>query len=251
MLKRNSSVPLYEQLGILFKEKILSGEWANGKQLPPERELCDLYEVSRITVRQAIDMIENEGLLQRKHGIGTFVSMENKLEQQLNEIKSFQKTLIQKGVIASTRIVTCGHMLCSVQLAKVLNVDLTDQITNIKLLGYGDSYPIVFYDSFFPIHIGKEMEREASEAEKTGLAFSTLDLYRSKLLIKPTHVEQTFESITSNVQLSELLKVQEGWPIFKVTSIMYNENTPLEYREAFYRGDKYRFFIKRNFPELL
>ncbi|MGE7185496.1 GntR family transcriptional regulator [Peribacillus sp. NPDC006672] len=251
MLTRNSSIPLYEQLSLLFKEKIESGEWEPGKQLASERELCELHGVSRITVRQAIDILENKGLLKRTHGVGTFVASQSKLDQPLGELKSFHRTLIQKGIVASTKIVSYEQAMSTVQVAKVLNIDLTDKVIELQLLGYGDDHPIVFYDSIFPARIGERMLAVAKEAEENQIPFSTLDLYREKLSIKPTHLEQTFEAITADTRLSSILNVSEGWPIFQVTSIMYHDTEPLEYREAFYHGDKYRFFINRPFPDSL
>ncbi|MFS0593382.1 GntR family transcriptional regulator [Cytobacillus horneckiae] len=245
MLDRSSSIPLYEQVGRLIKEKVRTNEWKPGRQLPSERELCEIFSVSRITIRQAIKLLETDGILQRTHGVGTFVTPKNTLEQPLEEIKSFQSMLEQQGVIGSTKVIASNQILSSVQISKVLNLELTDQVTNLQLLGYGDNQPIVYYNSFFPKHIGKKMEKAAKEAQAEQRAFSTLDLYRKDFDRKPTHMEQAFESHIADKNLASLLDVKEGWPIFHITSIMYADTTPLEYREAFYKGDQYRFYIKR------
>ena len=245
MLNRHSSTPLYEQVAQLIQEKVNEETWQAGKKLPSERELCDLFAVSRITIRQAIKQLEDQGILYRTHGVGTFISRKTKLQQPLEQVNSFQQMLEQQGVIASTKILTNQQILSSVQMAKILNLQPTDYVINLQLIGYGDEQPMVYYNSYFSTSIGETIVPNAQAMETKGKPFSTLDLYPLTNTYQPTHLEQTFEAYTANKELASTMHIEEGWPIFQVTSIMYKDAYPLEYREAFYRGDQYRFFIKR------
>ncbi|MEK5063755.1 GntR family transcriptional regulator [Cytobacillus sp. FSL R5-0596] len=246
MLDRNNSVPLYEQLKNVFKRKILSGELKPKEQIPSERELVDKYQVSRITVRQAINLAEQEGLLRRVHGVGTFVEG-HKIQQELSSLNNFQSTLQQQGLIASTKLHSTQLITSDFLLSKLLAIQVTDQVMNIELIGYGDNSPIVYYNSYFPMNIGLKMKKAAEEALEKGQPFSTLDLYKinSEIGWSPTHVEQTFEAQAAVTHLSEILGVSENFSLFRVTSIVYENQTPLEYKETYYRGDKYKFFITR------
>src|SRR5699024_586858 len=89
-----SSTPLYTQLVEVLRDKIQSKELVPGGKLPSERELCEIYDVSRITVRNAISRAENEGLVERIQGMGTFVAT-TKYKQSLSEVKSFAATMIE------------------------------------------------------------------------------------------------------------------------------------------------------------
>ncbi|MFG6119919.1 GntR family transcriptional regulator [Thalassobacillus sp. B23F22_16] len=244
-IKRDRSTPLYIQLKNIIADKINAGEWAPEQQIPSERELGKDYEVSRITVRQAIDLAVNEGLLYRTHGKGTFVATPT-IKQELSKVDSFQSTLSQQGLVASTDIVKAEMTVTDLQLGTLLGVDMIDSLYNLQLVGYGDELPIVFYDSFFPIDIGKQVIEAAREEKKAGRPFTTLDLYKNIGAISPTHSKQTFESVLSDDRLAKILRLDEVTPIFKVTSIIYAEDRAIEYRTSYYKGDKYKFFITRS-----
>lgn len=244
MLIRNSSKPLYEQLKDIIEHKINSGEYKPNEQLPSERELGEMYEVSRITVRQAIALAEQEGLVSRVHGVGTFVSRP-RIKQELSTVADFQSTVTQHGLIASTKLIETNTVMSDFKLSKILDLNGLEKVLNLQLSGYGNDSPIVYYSTFFPYELGQEMKRLAMEYIENELPFSTLDLYKQIKRYKPTHVEQTFEALAATNDLAEKLKVDVNEPLLGITSILYQNQTPLEYKEGYYRGDKYRFFTTR------
>lgn len=244
MLNRNISIPLYEQLKNIIEHKINTNEFKANEQIPSERELGEMYNVSRITVRQAIDLAEKEGLVSRVHGVGTFVASP-KIRQELDTIADFQSTLSQSGLIASTELIETNVLTSDFKLSKLLNLNIMEKILNLQLIGYGDDSPIVYYNTFFPFKLGEKMKGITKKRLENKLPFSTLDLYKELTEYKPSHVEQTFEAITANDQVAQLLSVNIGFPLLRVSSIVYEGKKPLEYKETYYRGDKYRFFITR------
>lgn len=244
MLNRNLSIPLYEQLKNIIEHKINTNEYKANEQIPSERELGEMYNVSRITVRQAIALAEKEGLVSKVHGVGTFVA-KPKIRQELNAIADFQSTVAQSGLIASTQLIATNIITSDFKLSKLLNINIMEKILNLQLVGYGDDSPIVFYNTFFPFMVGEKIQKATEKWIEKKLPFSTLDLYKSHTDHAPTHVEQTFEAIIAHDQVAEILKVDPGFPLLRVTSIVYQENNPLEFKETYYRGDKYRFFVTR------
>lgn len=244
MLDRKLQIPLYEQLKNKIKEKIESGELKPNDKLPSERELGERYQVSRITVRQAIALAEREGLVLRVHGVGTFVSAP-KIKQELHTIDNFQSSVQQLGLIASTTIYKYHSFPADLHYSKLLDIPLFQQVRNLQLIGYGDSSPIVYYNTYFPDELGERIIESAKNIAEKGKPFSTLDLYEFHEDFFPTHSEQTFESIVTNEELAEILQVKAGFPVLKATSLIYQNDTPLEYKEAYYRGDKYKFSIIR------
>lgn len=246
MLDRNSSAPLYEQLKNEIQKKIQAGELKPEDQIPSERDLVEQYNVSRITVRQAINLAEQEGLVRRVHGVGTFVA-QPKIQQELSSMSDFQSTLQQQGLIASTEMYRAQTVSSDFQLSRLLEIQVMDRVINLQLIGYGDNNPVVFYNSYFPYSVGEKMKKAADMALEKGQPFSTLNLYKMdhSLEYHPTHVEQTYEAQAADALLAEILQVKEGFPLFRVTSIVYQDRIPLEYKETYYRGDKYKFFITR------
>lgn len=251
-LERNSPTPLYEQLKNIIETQIKKGNLKPYEQIPSERELCEKYGVSRITVRQAITLAEHQGLVHRTHGIGTFVNKQ-KIEQELTELNSFQTPLTQQGLIGSTKIIKSEVIQNTLQHSRLLNIGMDKKLTHLQLLGLGDDEPIVFYRSYFEHSIGTKMTKAAISSAKENIPFSTLDLYSKSLDLLPTQVEQTFEAKVSDEFLSDILHIKLGSPIFRVESLVYSGDQPIEYKEAHYCGDKYKFFVKRlydqsNFP---
>src|SRR5665647_600473 len=95
-IKRSSRVALHYQLSDIIQDKIESEYFLENDKLPSERELCNMYGVSRSTVRQAIQELENEGYIYRCQGKGTFVAPK-KYNQYLNKIYSFTEDMRQVG----------------------------------------------------------------------------------------------------------------------------------------------------------
>lgn len=250
VMRRGAGVPLYVQLERLFTEKITAGAWKEGMQLPSERELCDLFQVSRITVRHAIALAESKGLLTRVQGVGTFVAA-RKYEQTLSEVRSFEKSLAQLGLVATTAIHSAGSAVGELWITGTLRLAAAVPVCNLQLVGSGDGRPLVFYDSYFPADIGRRMVAAAQKACSEGIPFSTLELYAMAKVSQPTRIEQTLEAMVADERLSSLLKVDEGAPILQITSVVSTTETPVEYRRAFYRGDKYKFAMERSLADMV
>src|SRR3990172_1738207 len=96
VLSKKNKLPLYYQLKAIIEERIESGEWAPGAQAPSERELCEQFKISRITVRQALAELVVEGRLTRDQGRGTFVA-KPRIEQQLTQLTGFTQDMQARG----------------------------------------------------------------------------------------------------------------------------------------------------------
>lgn len=244
----NSTKSLYKQIKDRLKEQINTGEYKNGEKIPSERELCDLYKVSRITVRQAINEAVNEGLLYKVQGKGTYITDSDSfiVNQGLVKVTSFEKTFAGRGVTVETKIFNHRILQADFALSRILNLNITDQVFNLELLGLANQQPMALYNSYFQVDTGLRIHREAEKMVQQAKAFSTMDLYQKQNNFNPAYVEQSFEAIVAAPQLAETLQVKEGDPLFLVSSIIYTkENHPVEFRKAYYRADKYKFHIKR------
>ena len=103
IIHRNSPIPIYYQLKEILLKKIRTGEWVPGALIPSERELCETYGISRMTARQAISDLVNEGVCYREQGRGTFVSP-RKIQQQLQHLSGFTDDIRARGQLPGTKV---------------------------------------------------------------------------------------------------------------------------------------------------
>src|SRR5713101_906477 len=116
---RNSPLPRYYQLKEIIRERIHSGEWKPGELIPSERELSEQYKISRMTARQAITELVNEGLFYREQGKGTFVSR-HKITQQLLRLTGFTEDIRARGQRPATSVLSAQMCPASEEIAERL-----------------------------------------------------------------------------------------------------------------------------------
>src|SRR5512137_1784135 len=105
----NDYLPRYYQLANILRERIASGELEAHQSIPSERQLEEIYSVSRTTIRQAIDLLVRQGFLYREHGRGTFVSPQ-KLQKGISELTSFTEDMKQRGMRPGQKILEIGYI---------------------------------------------------------------------------------------------------------------------------------------------
>lgn len=246
MFSKTSSEPLYLQVLDEIRRRVQSGEWIQGDKVPSERQLADLLDVSRITVRHAVRLAAEEGLVEQRRGVGTFVGSRDRVEQDLSELRSFEATLAQQGYAASTHMLSLGPAIADLALAGVLQVNPATAVPNLRLLGCGDGRPVVYYDSYFSMDHGRQMLAAAQEMQEAGLPFSSLDLYRQESVTRaPETLSQTIDAVLATQDIGHHLDLEAGAPVLAIESVMSDAQGPLEFRRAYYRADRYTFAVQR------
>ena len=240
MINHDSSVPLYLQLEAVLEAAIQNKEYKDGEKLPSENQLCKMYSVSRITVRQALSKLEQKNLVYSVHGKGTFVRIAD-MSQSLVKITSFKKTLEQKGLTGHTEVEE--YTTKKIPEAIKIQFDLKN-ITKLSLLGYANDLPVVYYCSYMISTIAEEMLPIAQNWEKEKKAFSTWDIY-PEISIRKLKMEQKITAVVADSNIAKMLKVCKGDPVMKMETHAYSHNDLVEYKEAYYRADKYSFNIVR------
>lgn len=244
-LSPEKSKPLYQQLRDVLEEQIRNGVFKVGERLPSEKELCSMYNVSRITVRQALAELTREDLIYRSHGKGTFVTRP-RIQQELIKVTPFEETLRSKGLEPSTRYLGASVVAADYHLATILAIPISAEVTRLELLGLGNDEPLVYYTSYFNSEIGPKLSALAWELSQHKVAFSSYDLYEKAGLPAPNMLTQSLEAIAARKEQARLLGIKPGEPLLLITSLVYTaEGRPVEYKQAVYRGDKYSFCITR------
>src|SRR5579871_5822943 len=138
---RNSPVPRYHQLKEILRERIRSGEWKAGDLIPSERELSETYGISRMTARQAITDLVNEGVFYREQGKGTFVT-KRKITQQLMRLTGFTEDISARGQHPGTKVLSAQMLPADETTAEKLRVNVGQLIFRLQRLRLADGEPL-------------------------------------------------------------------------------------------------------------
>ena len=131
--------PRYEQLYRHIAAAISTGDLQAETQLPPERELAELAEVSRVTVRKAVSQLVEDGVLEQRRGAGTFVrSPRAKMEHSLSALLSFTEYMRQRGKTSTSRILRCGIFLPNPDEQMALGLSGGDRVSRVDRLRSAD-----------------------------------------------------------------------------------------------------------------
>lgn len=236
---------MYAQIAEDLEHQIKDGVIKSGNQLPSERELGQKYRVSRITVRQAISSLEQQGLVYSVQGKGTYVR-QAAIRQNLMKVTSFSKTLQEKGLKASTIVLSIENNFHEHTPFRMQQIPDTVNVCSLKILGLGDNAPMVYYHSFLREDIGSSMCPVALQMSKEGEAFSTFDLYEH-IGQHIYRIEQEIFAENASPQICSLLKIKKADAVLRLESIIYDSNEHvMERKIGYYRSDMYSFRLLRS-----
>lgn len=232
---KNSMVPLYQQLSEKIKQQITDGKLKAGDKLMTEAEFSQHFEVSRITVRKAIELLADDGFVVRKQGIGTFVA-EKKLHRVVDkQIISFTEMSKMDGHVPSTELITVEWVIPDGSIARKLRVDENEKVLRIVRLRKNDDVPVMIEDSYYP----KRMEFLLKE----NLLGSTYEFFHNHGLI-PTHSVKTVEICYATPEEAQRLGVAEKHALLLQKDEVYDQdNEVLHYSKLLTNPQRYRLTI--------
>ena len=158
-LERNGYLPLYRQLEEIMKQRIINQEWAAGTRIPTEMDLIEEFDVSRTTVREAVDQLVHEGLLDKIQGRGTFV-LRQPLEVPLGPLTGFAEEVLERGQIPSAVLLSTEFTRDFFYEAHQLRVSHEEAVLRIERVRLADGEPIALERTFWPEAIGELLLEE-------------------------------------------------------------------------------------------
>ena len=238
MLNKQSPIPLYYQLAECLKEQIHAQDLAIGAQIPPERDLASRMGVSRMTARQAVAYLVNEGLLEVKPGVGTFVAQPKLTHNALHLLGFSEEMARLGGTVVSTvleqRIITPLR-----RIAEQLQIASHEPVVSIVRLRQVDQIPLLLETSYIPALLCPGLE-------SVDLAGSSLyTRLESDYHLTVHRAAQTLEATTVNDYEQQLFHLVPGTAMLLLEGVTYNQQErPFEYFKAVYRGDRFKFMLK-------
>lgn len=228
-----SKSPLYQQVYQLLRNKILAGYWDAKEALPSENELVEQYQVSRATIRQALDELVSDGLIYRRQGKGTFVSPPN-VEQGLVRIVSFTEDMHQRGLQPGTKLISAGLVPATAVQAHHLQIEVNESLARIERLRLADDMPMSVEVSFL-VHrycVGILAQDYTSQ--------SLRQMLENSYQIRITSARQKIQAVSASEDMAEVLGIEPGAALLYIERISYSDqNVPVEYLRLFHRGDRY------------
>lgn len=237
---RNDHLPLYIQLKNIIEEKINEEIWKPGDMIPSEKELQKKFGVSRITVRQAIKELENEGLVKKKQGKGTYVSFP-KLSHKLPNLTSFTEDIESKGLNPESKIIDIKKVI-NEDIARKLDADPQTVFLNIKRLRLINEEAVGIHDCYLDTNVlGDETITEIREMDINNSLYDIIENHNVKI----SHADETLEGGIADKYISRLLGIKEHFPLLILDRITFtDDNEAFEYVKMHYRADKYKYSFR-------
>jgi GntR family transcriptional regulator len=233
-------MPLHSQLETTLRRLIESGQIAAGAVLPGELELAAQLGVSRHTVRHALGVLTNEGLLRRERGRGTTVVSATPtriFERSLSSFYAFAWETRARGAQQRSYVLERKVIDADEQLAQRLALSQGDEVERIVRLRTADEDPLVFETAYLPHELAGVLDGEVLERE------SIYDELERRHGLRITRARETIRPIVLNRAVARLLRVVPGAPAFSVERTTWTDRGPIEWQESIVRGDRYLFSV--------
>jgi GntR family transcriptional regulator len=229
------SIPLYIQIAEGLISQIEARELVPGEQLPSERELSLKLNVNRMTLRRALRLLESQGFIIRKHGVGTFVA-EPKIDRQMDEVYRFTLGIQQRGLTPGARVISLEVIMLEASLAAELAIPISAPAYRIIRLRSVNREPVLIES--YTIPVARFPDLDSFDLEQR----SIYEVMETEYGVSIARARQSFEPVAASVFESELLGVELRSPLMLERRVSYDRgNHPVEVGKDRYRGDRFRF----------
>ena len=225
-LESDSAEPLYIQLAYIIREDIQNGKYNAEQRIPTEKELSEIYSVSRITIRSALEILVKEGLLMRRRGKGTFIASKKLYKSNINGMKPGAKTI--KCVIEDA------------EPEDITELELTpeDKIIAVERIRYADDVPVSIEISRYPASTYQFLLDE--DLNNVSL-FAVLN---NKHNIRFSHATKVIEVKRASYQMATYLGVPRDYPLLYISSLTYDmANMPSHRTQQYINSDRFKLII--------
>ncbi len=244
-INKDIPVPLYYQVKKIILDEINNEGVKAGDAIPTEKTFCDIYGISRTTIRQAISELVNEGYLYRVKSKGTFVSQPKIKTDLVNMYDGYNIELSNMSITPSTQIIELTLVKANSEQAKALNIDEGSNVIYLLRHRYADGVPMGYVESYFKYPLCDFLLKETEET------FNTTSVYQivaKRPVTRIKRIQKAIEAVGATEAEAKFLNIKKGSPLNLCTNICYSQETgsPVIYEVLKYRGDKNKFYIEIN-----
>lgn len=236
MFKKSRGIALYHQLEVELIELINSGQLKEGDKLPSERELCEKYNVSRTTARQAIGELERKEYVYKIQGKGTFISPKV-YKQQLLKFYSFTEEMKKLGKNPSSKILSFELVKADEKVKERLGVYEDTFVYKIVRLRIADETPMMVECTYLPQCRFIDLKEEWFNTKPM------YDIFREVYGVSLNKAKESFKPILISKSHSSLLRVEENTAAMRIERITFERDRVIEYTVSVSRGDKFEYTV--------
>lgn len=230
---RKGGIPLYYQIMRNLKEQIVSGKLGPGDRLPSEAEHTRRFGVSRVVIRQALRILEEQGLIVRVKGNGTFVS-EAVAEDAAPRISGSLEDLIHIGADTTIKVIEFRLVKATADLAEVFGVKEGDDLFHMQRIRLVGGRPLAVLINHVPYSIGATIP--LSDLAKEPL----IVLIEKRAGVHVEWASQVFQAVAADEEMAQRLEVDILTPLLKLTLTAYStDGMVVDLAHVFYRSDRY------------
>jgi GntR family transcriptional regulator len=226
--------PRYHRIAETLSDRIRRGELAPGTRLDNQRQLAKSFGVTLLTLRQALELLEREHLITRRHGLGTFVAAPS-IDYDILQLRRFAGDLSAKGEHVATRLLGTRFAVADPRVADALRLPARPRVLVLERLRLVDDHPMSLQRSFLPPPIGDEVVR-------ADLALTPLhQVLEFKLGVVVTRASETVSAVRLGRREARELGCPAGAPAFESERISYDAGgAPVVFDRVFIPGDRFR-----------
>ena len=234
-VEKDSRIPIYVQVceGLRTLLHTLPPE----TRLPSSRELCDQLAISRMTLRQAFDLLEREGLLEARRGKGTFVA-HARVEKSLTEMRGFREEMLLRGKVPTTRLLAFRVTRPSLAAREFFGFGGNEKVYEIRRLRFADGVPLAIEDVELPLNLCPELD-------PVNLASESLYILAKKYGVSLACCVDEISALLPTKEQKVLLGIDHPVALLKMRRRSYASNgQPVELAITLYRGDMHTALVR-------
>lgn len=229
-------LPMYRQIADAIREKISSGEYKIGEALPTEAQLREEFSVSRVTVRQALKLLIENGELESIQGSGTYVK-ENKVNYDIYQQSSFAEKWAHLNAVTHSDVLAFEIQSASLIMAEQLEINEGDRIYYIKRVRFLDDAPITVEETWMPLALFPDLTYQVMQASK----YDYIEKQKGMIIDRS---EQEIIPVLPPKDVAELLGIDPTLPIIEKCTRGYLHNDSIfEFSRNYFKSSDYKFTL--------
>lgn len=233
--RRNATLPAYHRLYVLLAAGIRDGRYPPGDLLPPENTLAQRHEVSRVTVRKALQQLAEDGLIDKRHGQGNLVKLTRRDEKPVSGLIA---NLVAQGLTFEAKTLAWESTVAGEEVAQHLELDAGEACLLVRRLRSLHGNPIGYASIYLPGDVGKLLKRRSAA---TRLVLQELDTTPHA----PAYTEHTLSATLADGEAADSLGVASGSPLLRMRGVAYTrEGRAVYYQDSVYHPDRYEYTVQ-------
>lgn len=227
---------MHQQFYHIILNKIKSGEWKNGEKIPAERMMCNEYNISRTTVREALRNLEIEGYVIRKQGSGNYVCLKP-IQKKLVKLYTLREMFYEQGIKHDVIFVSFDIGRCDQEVSNRLGIAINEEIIKMIRVFLAAEIPYTIEYTYLPLAFFPDITKKM--IAENGL-YNALEKYGHK----PTSAEETIQAVDVQPDQKLLLKLPDNILAIEINRVTYSGKKIIEYTKNIIRNDYFIYTVE-------